>query len=135
MKQPECINQSTRNPSIVLETYEKIMSRYSSLIFACYQEVTADEKNCTISGYMSCKGLDGKKWKKGWFVIKENVLYEFRESNDTAAQSSMSLLGYEVELLPNSKVHSYEKNLVFQLIHTGQKTILFKAENVDLAQK
>lgn len=97
--------------------------------------MTADEKNCAISGYLSYKGIDSKKWKKGWFVVKDNVLYEFRESNDTAAQNSMSLLGYEVELLANSKVHSYEKGLVFQLFHTGQRTLHFKAENKDLTQK
>lgn len=99
-------------------------------------QISADDKSCSISGYLSFKENDQKKWKKGWFVVKENVIYRFKQSNDTAALESLAILGYHVEIVPDKKVlNSSERGHLFQLSHPGQSTMTFKADSLESAKK
>ncbi|XP_015788100.1 FYVE, RhoGEF and PH domain-containing protein 6 isoform X1 [Tetranychus urticae] len=99
------------------------------------KEVSADDKNCSISGYLMYKKNYKKSWKKAWFVVKEKVLYRFKESNDTAALQSLPILGYQVQLVTDGSIDSSEAGLIFQLSHPGQNTILFKTLNQESASR
>ncbi|CAB4058066.1 FGD5_6 [Lepeophtheirus salmonis] len=63
------------------------------------------------------------KWKKSWFVLKDNVLYAYKASSDTVAIDTFPVLGLEVEVI-SEKIEDLNNepngsSVVFQLIHAG----------------
>lgn len=45
-----------------------------------------------------------RSWKRLWFVLKDQVLYVYKASEDVAALETIPVLGYEVE--PMKEVNS-----------------------------
>ncbi len=56
-----------------------------------------------ISGHLyrkdERKGVGTKRFKRLWFVLKDMVLYAYRAPEDTMAKDTMSVLGYQLELM------------------------------------
>lgn len=48
-----------------------------------------------MSGWLSRKNK--KEWKRLWFVLKDQVLYIYKASNDVVAYDSLPVLGYTVD--------------------------------------
>lgn len=86
-------------------------------------EVTANDSGSQISGWLHKKS--GRNWKRCWFVLKEQVLYRYKASEDIAALKSTPVLGYEVEELHEQDNFKY----VFQLLHKGQDPLVFAVDN------
>lgn len=51
-----------------------------------------------MSGWLLRKSRT--RWKRLWFVLKEQVLYVYRASEDVVASESIPVLGYSVEPMP-----------------------------------
>ncbi|EDO48232.1 predicted protein, partial [Nematostella vectensis] len=60
-------------------------------------EVVGNESGSQVSGYLRCKRPGKHGWKRLWFVLKDNVLYTYKASEDVVAQETIPVLGYEVE--------------------------------------
>lgn len=58
-------------------------------------QVTAMESDCTIKGWL--QRLVNRSWKKMWFVLKEQVLYAYKASEDVVAIETTPVLGFCVE--------------------------------------
>eukprot|EP00795_Rhopilema_esculentum_P002176 gene2176-17767_t len=87
-------------------------------------EVTAQDQECNISGYLFI--VKKKKTKKRWFVLKDNALYSYKAPSDMAANSTLAVLGYNVNVTGNFALGDY----VFQLEHSGLKEpYVYKAES------
>lgn len=50
-----------------------------------------------MSGWMYRRSK--KSWKRLWFVLKEQVLYVYKASEDVVALDSIPVLGYTVEIV------------------------------------
>ncbi|XP_048588201.1 titin isoform X2 [Nematostella vectensis] len=87
-------------------------------------EVVGNESGSQVSGYLRCKRPGKHGWKRLWFVLKDNVLYTYKASEDVVAQETIPVLGYEVEEMRKSG-----DDIEFQLRHAGLQPIHFKAEN------
>ncbi|KAG8326595.1 FYVE, RhoGEF and PH domain-containing protein 5 [Homalodisca vitripennis] len=70
------------------------------------------------------------RWKRLWFVLKEQVLYAYRASEDVVASQSIPVLGYEVEKVPESEYEdmSGESKFLFRLVHPGQPPLMFATD-------
>lgn len=86
-------------------------------------EVTANDSGSQMSGWLHKKS--GRNWKRCWFVLKEQVLYRYKASEDIAALKSIPVLGYDIESLQEQDNFKY----VFQLIHKGQNPLVFGVDN------
>jgi FYVE, RhoGEF and PH domain containing 5/6 len=53
------------------------------------------ETECTIKGWL--QRLVNRSWKKMWFVLKEQVLYAYKASEDVVAIETTPVLGFCVE--------------------------------------
>lgn len=67
-------------------------------------------------------------WKRQWFVIKENVLYTYKASEDAVAVATEVLLGWSVEELKEC-VDGHPPETLFKIEHKGRPTYLFKADS------
>ncbi|XP_069018551.1 FYVE, RhoGEF and PH domain-containing protein 6-like [Embiotoca jacksoni] len=103
-------------------------SRKQKKIPAALKEVTANTDNSSMSGYLQRSKGNKKQGKRLWFVIKDKVLYAYAASEDVAALESQPLLGFML------KVDSSEK-LQFKLYHKNTFYYVFKADNVQTAQR
>lgn len=45
-----------------------------------------------------------KSWKKRWFVLKDQVLYEYKASEDIIAHFDFPVLGYQVETMKEVRI-------------------------------
>ncbi|KAJ9595160.1 hypothetical protein L9F63_013518 [Diploptera punctata] len=100
------------------------------------KEVTANDTGSQMSGWLQRKSR--RSWKRLWFVLKEQVLYVYKASEDVVALDSLPVLGYTVEPMKKRHSHFYEgidTKLVFQLIHPGQQPFIFYADNEHLATR
>ncbi|KAL4226589.1 FYVE [Mactra antiquata] len=98
------------------------------------KEVAATDQDASMSGYLQ-KWHKGKKWKKKqWFLIRDKVLYTFKASQDTAAASSMVLLGYEVNRF-NDYFEGVEADLLFQLSHANTEPVVFRTDSATATEK
>lgn len=79
-------------------------------------EISANDKDSDMSGYMN-KKKGKKQWRKHWFVLKNHVLYSFKQSEDIVATESMPVLGYKVQM--------DHESLTLQLTHQNQPDIHF----------
>lgn len=61
-----------------------------------------------MSGWLHNK-VKSKSWKRKWFVLKEQVLYMYKASEDVMALDSKPVLGYVVETFKEVK------NRIFKL--------------------
>ncbi|XP_059191405.1 FYVE, RhoGEF and PH domain-containing protein 6-like [Centropristis striata] len=103
-------------------------SRRQKKIPAALKLVTASTDNYSMSGYLQRSKGNKKQGKRLWFVIKDKVLYTYAASEDVAALESQPLLGFML------KVDSSQK-LQFKLYHKNTLYYIFKAEDVQTAQR
>lgn len=87
-------------------------------------EVSGNDQGSQMRGYLRRQG------RRGWYVLKERVLYQYAAPEDVCAIESLPVLGYTLD----------EKGLEcpepsFTLQHPNQDDIVFVAENGDLALK
>nr|XP_022299386.1 activating transcription factor 7-interacting protein 1-like isoform X2 [Crassostrea virginica] len=95
--------------------------------------IHASDPDATISGYLH-KWHKDKKWKKFWFLMKNNVLYTFKASEDVNATDSVSVLGYEICHYTKT-FEGIPANLLFEMKHKNQPPIIFYSEDEDTSQK
>lgn len=95
-------------------------------------EVTANDTGSQMSGWL----LKRKKnsWKRYWFVLKDQVLYVYKASEDVAALETVPVLGYTVEQM-KEPFEGRDANLVFQLKHEGQAPLMFSADSEHSANR
>lgn len=60
----------------------------------------ASDATSQMRGYL--RVLLRRSWRRGWFVLKDRVLYEYRAPQDVKALYSLPVLGYLVQ--PMDKV-------------------------------
>jgi len=60
-------------------------------------QVTANDTGAQMSGWLQRRTR--RSWKRLWFVLKEQVLYVYRASEDVVALDSIPVLGYTVETM------------------------------------
>ena len=56
-----------------------------------------DGSHAQMCGYLKKKQKNNVKWKKMWFLLKENVLYMYKASEDSVATDTIPILGYILE--------------------------------------
>ncbi|XP_048739942.2 FYVE, RhoGEF and PH domain-containing protein 6-like isoform X3 [Ostrea edulis] len=96
-------------------------------------KIHASDPDATISGYLF-KWHKDKKWKKFWFLMKDNVLYTFKASEDVNATDSVSVVGYDIG--EYSKVfEGVPANLLFDMKHKNQPPIIFHSEDEATSQR
>uniref|UniRef100_A0A8C9SJ51 FYVE, RhoGEF and PH domain containing 6 n=1 Tax=Scleropages formosus TaxID=113540 RepID=A0A8C9SJ51_SCLFO len=108
-----------------------IPSRKQKKIPAALKEVSANTENSSMSGYLLRSKGNKKPWKRLWFVIKNKVLYTYAASEDVAALESQPLLGF---FLREERSGAAQK-LQFKLYHKNTLYYIFKADDVQTAQK
>lgn len=72
------------------DTY--VVTSFSSLF---YFQVTANDTGSQMSGWLQRRSR--RSWKRLWFVLKEQVLYVYKASEDVVALDGIPILGYTVE--------------------------------------
>ena len=60
--------------------------------------VNASDEGAQMSGYLHKRSHKSGKYKKMWFVLKDRVLYEYRAPEDTAANETFPVLGFDLDL-------------------------------------
>uniref|UniRef100_A0A1B6M2W7 FYVE, RhoGEF and PH domain-containing protein 6 n=2 Tax=Graphocephala atropunctata TaxID=36148 RepID=A0A1B6M2W7_9HEMI len=92
------------------------------------KEVTANDSDSQMSGWLLRRSKG--RWKRHWFVLKEQVLYAYKASEDVVASESIPVLGYEVEKVPESEYDdmSGESKFLFRLVHPGQSPLMFATD-------
>lgn len=56
----------------------------------------ANTSGTLMSGWL-CQREKRKSWKNYWFVLKEQVLYVYKASEDVLPISTMPILGYSIQ--------------------------------------
>lgn len=98
------------------------------------KEVTANDSGSKMSGWLYRKTR--RAWKRYWFVLKEQVLYAYKASEDVRALETIPVLGYIVETFRHSSTYEdIDSNCVFQLAHANQQPLVFHAENESIADR
>ncbi|XP_071450485.1 uncharacterized protein [Hetaerina americana] len=100
------------------------------------KEVCANDTGSQMSGWLQYRCR--KSWKKMWFVLKDQVLYVYKASEDVVALESIPILGYQV-LIPceveNVKQEESENGLAFSLTHKGKQYLEFQADNIHSSKR
>ncbi|XP_075218258.1 FYVE, RhoGEF and PH domain-containing protein 6-like isoform X2 [Lycorma delicatula] len=97
------------------------------------KEVTANDTGSQISGWMYRKGR--RSWKRLWFVLKEQVLYVYKASEDVVAVESIPILGYKIETLKEGTYDDAELQHIFQLSHANQQPLVFSVDGQHSANR
>lgn len=100
------------------------------------KEVTANDTGSQMSGWLQRRSR--RSWKRLWFVLKEQVLYVYKASEDVVALESIPVLGYAVEPMKERHFQLYEgidAKFVFKLAHPGQRPLIFHADSEHLANR
>lgn len=61
-------------------------------------KVSANGEGAQMCGYLK-RRMKNSKWKRMWFVLKDNVIYAYKASEDTVASDTFPILGYDLETL------------------------------------
>ncbi|CAG2053700.1 unnamed protein product [Timema podura] len=99
-------------------------------------EVTANDTGSQLNGWLQKRTR--RSWKRYWFVLKEQVLYAYKASEDVVALESIPVLGYKVVTMNKKRFELYEgvdAKLIFQLEHKGQSPLVFHADNEHMAAR
>lgn len=98
-------------------------------------EVCANDISSQMSGYLQM--MVRRSWRRGWFVLKDRVLYEYRAPQDVCALYSLPVLGYQVEAMNKDRevTEDVDDCLVFQLTHLNQSPLVFQTDTPHLAEK
>ncbi|KAG7281048.1 hypothetical protein CRUP_016680 [Coryphaenoides rupestris] len=103
-------------------------SRKHKRIPAALKEVSANTDHSSMSGYLQRSKVNKKQGRRLWFVIKDKVLYTYAASEDVAALESQPLLGFVLK-------EDSTQNLQFKLYHKNTIFYIFKADDVQAAQR
>ncbi|XP_071536233.1 FYVE, RhoGEF and PH domain-containing protein 6-like [Panulirus ornatus] len=97
--------------------------------------VCASDTSSQMCGYL--RMLVRRSWRKGWFVLKDRVLYEYRAPQDVCALQSLPVLGYHVQTMQEVRelADGVDVCLAFQLTHPNQEPFVFHADSPHLAEK
>lgn len=63
------------------------------------KEVMANDSGSQMSGWLF-RREKRKSWKRFWFVLKEQVLYAYKASEDVVALNTIPVLGYSIQTFP-----------------------------------
>ncbi|XP_045100990.1 FYVE, RhoGEF and PH domain-containing protein 6-like [Portunus trituberculatus] len=98
-------------------------------------EVCANDISSQMSGYLQM--MVRRSWRRGWFVLKDRVLYEYRAPQDVCALYSLPVLGYKVEAINKDRevTEDVDDCLAFQLTHLNQSPLIFQTDSPHLAEK
>ena len=96
-------------------------------------EVSANDPNSNMAGYM-WRRLSKRHWKRYWFVLKDKVLYSYRESEDVMALQTLPLLGYRLERL-DSSLDGHPAELCLAISHANQPKIFLRIEQANFFEK
>ena len=96
-------------------------------------EISANEKESDMSGYMF-KRKSKKSWRRLWFVLKQHVLYSFKQSEDVIAVASVPILGYSVQVSQVS-IDNLPAKLILELTHQNLPTEHFRLESEQCVEK
>ncbi|XP_068603865.1 connector enhancer of kinase suppressor of ras 2 [Brachionichthys hirsutus] len=72
------------------------------------------------------KGYFSQKWKKYWFVLKENCLYWYINEEDEKAEGFVSLPEFKID-----RASECRKKYAFKACHPKVKSFYFAADGVD----
>lgn len=59
----------------------------------------ANDSGSQMSGWLY-RREKRKSWKRLWFVLKEQILYTYKASEDVVALNTLPVLGYSVQSFP-----------------------------------
>lgn len=97
-------------------------------------EVCASDEASQMCGYL--RMMVRRSWRRGWFVLKDRVLYEYRAPEDVCALQSFPVLGYAVKTTQDREMtEGIDACLVFQLTHCNQPPLVFQADTPHLTEK
>ncbi|XP_054280026.1 FYVE, RhoGEF and PH domain-containing protein 6-like isoform X2 [Macrosteles quadrilineatus] len=93
------------------------------------KEVPAFDSESQMNGWLLRKSRTS--WKRLWFVLKEQVLYAYRASEDVVASHSIPVLGYKLEKMPDSEYEgaNADSKVLFKLVHPGQPPLVFATDS------
>ncbi|XP_046405200.1 uncharacterized protein LOC124170493 [Ischnura elegans] len=100
------------------------------------KEVCANDTGSQMSGWLQYRNR--KSWKKMWFVLKDQVLYIYKASEDIVALESIPILGCQVSIpceLENMKQEEAENGVAFSLTHNNKQFLEFQAENLHSSKR
>ncbi|XP_060844397.1 FYVE, RhoGEF and PH domain-containing protein 6-like isoform X2 [Rhopalosiphum padi] len=99
------------------------------------KEVMANDSGSQMSGWLY-RREKRKSWKRFWFVLKEQVLYMYKASEDVVALNTIPVLGYSVQTFPEgTNYEEFDSSCVFQLAHAGQNPLIFCSDTEQLAKR
>ncbi|XP_025425999.1 FYVE, RhoGEF and PH domain-containing protein 6-like isoform X3 [Sipha flava] len=99
------------------------------------KEVMANDSGSQMSGWLF-RREKRKSWKRFWFVLKEQVLYAYKASEDVVALNTIPVLGYSIQTFPEgTNYEEFDSNCIFQLAHAGQNPMIFCADAEQLANR
>lgn len=98
-------------------------------------EVSASDAASQMCGYL--RVMVRRSLRRGWFVLKDRVLYEYRAPQDVCALHSLPVLGYQVETIDkaNDASDGLDNCLTFKLTHPNRPPIVFHTDSPHLAEK
>ncbi|XP_064114383.1 FYVE, RhoGEF and PH domain-containing protein 6-like [Macrobrachium nipponense] len=98
-------------------------------------EVSASDAASQMCGYL--RVMVRRSLRRGWFVLKDRVLYEYRAPQDVCALQSLPVLGYQVETMDKASDVSdgLDNCLTFKLTHPNRPPIVFHTDSPHLAEK
>lgn len=97
------------------------------------KEVTANDSGSQLSGWLYRRGK--RSWKRLWFVLKEQVLYVYKASEDIVAVESIPILGYKIESVKEGAYDDTDLQHIFQLSHANQDPLVFGIESQHSANR
>ncbi|ROT83016.1 putative FYVE, RhoGEF and PH domain-containing protein 6-like [Penaeus vannamei] len=98
------------------------------------RRVCASDEASQMCGYL--RMMVRRSWRRGWFVLKDRVLYEYRAPEDVCALQSFPVLGYAVKTTQDREMtEGIDACLVFQLTHCNQPPLVFQADTPHLTEK
>lgn len=77
-------------------------------------QVSASDASAQMSGYL--RMLVRRSWRRGWFVLKDRVIYEYRAPQDVLALYSLPVLGYQVDPINKVSMPHMPYHLVLALL-------------------
>ncbi|XP_055006937.1 connector enhancer of kinase suppressor of ras 2 [Boleophthalmus pectinirostris] len=132
-----------RDPASLYHTYQQSSSSSSSLSKSRKKNkgrglasLSRRRVSCKALGRGDCegwlwrkrdaKGYFSQKWKKYWFVLKDNCLYWYINEEDEKAEGFVSLPEFKID-----RASECRKKYAFKACHPKVKSFYFAADGVD----